>query len=112
MVVLLYAAAALVGLGTFEGGDEGIGEGGLGVEEGAGGGGEAVEGDVEAELEGAALERVVGGLVVRLRLEAGAAEEAGAGAQESGGDMKRGELSVAAAAGQAEGVLEHGGSLR
>lgn len=112
LVVLLCAAAALVGLGAFEGGDEGIGEGGLGVEEGGWGGGEAVEGDVEAELEGAAVERVVGGLVVRLRLEAGAAEETGAGAQESGGDMEGSDLSVAAAAGQAEGVLQHGGSLR
>lgn len=80
-LLLLDAASPLVGLRSLEGGDEGVGEGGLGVDEGAGGGwwggGEAVEGDVEAELEGAALEGVGGWGVVGVGLEAGSAEEVG-----------------------------------
>lgn len=110
LLLLFYAASSLVGLGAFQGGDEGVRERRLGVEERARRRREAVEGDVEAELECAALERV-GGLV-GLRFETGAAEDAGAGAQQGGGDMERSDLSVAAPPCEGEGVLQHGGGLR
>lgn len=110
LLLLLYAASPLVRLSPFQSGDEGIGQRGLRVEEGAGGGGEAVEGDVEAKLKGSALERVR--RLMRLRFEASPSEEAGSGTQQGGGDMQRSDLSVAAAPGQAERVLQHGSGLR
>lgn len=66
-------AAALVRLGALEGRDEGVGEGWGGEERG--GRGEAVEGDIEAKLEGARVEWVRG-----VRVEAGASEEGERGA--------------------------------
>lgn len=107
VVLLLNAASPLVGLRSLEGGDECVGEGGEGLDEGGGGvGGEAVEGDIEAELEGSAVEGVGGG-VVGVGGEAGSSEEVsggGGGAEEGGGDMERGDLRVAPPPCEAEGV--------
>lgn len=63
VLLLLDAAAALVGLGALEGRYQSVGERRLGMEERGRRGGEAIEGDVEAQLQCSALEWV-GRLVV------------------------------------------------
>lgn len=81
--------------------------------------GESVEGDIEAELQGSAMERMVMGMVgvkvrrrrMRVGLEAGPPEGAGAEGEESGGDVERSDLSVASPASQGQRVLEHRSSL-
>ena len=75
------------------------------VEHDGGGGGEAVERDVEAELEGLALERVGVGA------EAGGAEEPRR-REHGAGDVERGHLRVAAPPGQGHGLPHHGRRLR
>ena len=95
LVLVVEGASALVGLGALEGSDEGVGEG-RGVEERRGSR-EAVEGDIETELEGSGLERVRG-----VGFETGAAEEGergGVGGEESGGYMERGYMGMAATGG-------------
>ena len=93
-----------MGLGPFEGGDEGVGEGGVGEgrERGRAEGGEAVEGDVEAELEGTG--------VARLGPEAGSPEKV-AVCKESRGDVHRSYLRVAAPPREAHRVLQRRGRL-
>ncbi|KAF7837968.1 hypothetical protein G2W53_006450 [Senna tora] len=102
------SSSAMVGLGPFEGGDESIGERRVVVVvvERRGSGGEAVEGNVEAELEGSALKRVR-----RVGVEAGGAEGAGAEGEESGGHVERSEVGMASAASQGQRVLQHRSSL-
>ncbi|BAT12763.1 Os11g0156750, partial [Oryza sativa Japonica Group] len=110
----------LVRLGALERGDERVRQRGVVtaaaagvvwvvVEDGRGGGGagggEAVEGDVEAELEGLALERVGVGL------EAGGAEEAGGG-EHGAGDVERRDLRVAAPPRQRHRLPHHPRRLR
>lgn len=107
-------------LRALECGDESVGNGRMGVDERRRGGRrrgcrKAVECDVEAELEGAALEGEGGGMV-RVGTGACAAEEGGGGrggggVEESCGDMKRSDLGVAAAASEVERVFENGGGL-
>lgn len=90
----------------------------MGVEEGGGRRwwrrrGKAVECDIEAELESSALEREGSGMV-RMRTDASAAKEGGGrggGVEESGGDMKRSNLSMATAASEVKRVFENGGRL-
>ena len=106
---------ALVRLRAFERGDKRVGQHGrvvrrrpaavVVVEHDGGGGGEAVERDVEAELEGLALERVGVGA------EAGGAEEPRR-REHGAGDVERGHLRVAAPPGQGHGLPHHGRRLR
>lgn len=118
VILALDAASSLVSLSPFESGDEGVGERGLGMEERGGrrlwrGCWKAVESDVEAKLESSGLKREGSG-VMGMRADASAAEERrsrGRGVEEGGGDMKGGDLSMAAAASEVEGVLENRGRL-
>ena len=111
--MLVGAAAALVGLSALESGDEGVGERGLAVEERAGSGGEAVEGDVEAELKSAALEAWDAlRLRLRLRVEASPSQEAGSGAEKSCGHVEGSDLSMASPPRQPQRVLQNRSSLR
>ena len=91
-------------LGPFEGGDEGVGEGevGEGRERGRAEGGEAVEGDVGAELEGAG--------VARLGPDAGSPEKVAVG-KECRGDVQRSYLRVATPPREAHRVLQCRGRL-
>lgn len=68
------------------------------------GGREPLERDAEAELEGAALERVGR---IRVRLDAGLPEEPGRRGQEGGRDMERRRLAVVPAARLGYGVAQH-----
>lgn len=109
LLLVLNGAAALVGLSPLEGCNEGVGEGrevGLrGEERGRGGGGEAVEGDVEAELEGFALQGVGMGL------KASPLQQTCRRSKHGACYMKRGHLGVAAPPSQAHRLLHNPGSF-
>lgn len=83
-----------MGLSPLEGGDEGVGERRLRGWRGGGlGGGEAIEGDAEAELEGSALKRMGG---VGVGPDAGLPEQSSWGGEKRRRDMKWRRLAVAA----------------
>lgn len=104
MLLLLYTAPPLMSLSALEGGNEGVRERGLAsVEERRWGGGEPIEGHIEAELKGSALERVR--RLVGMRFEASPPEHRCSGAEQSGGYVEGSDLGMATPSGEAEGVF-------
>uniref|UniRef100_A0A7C9ANK3 Uncharacterized protein n=1 Tax=Opuntia streptacantha TaxID=393608 RepID=A0A7C9ANK3_OPUST len=92
LLLLLWAASALMGLSPLEGCDEGVGERRLRRWRGGGlGGGEAVERDAEAELEGSTLKRVGG---VGVGPDTGLPEQSSWGGEKRRRHMKRRRLAM------------------